>query len=57
MKNKLFALLVFALCIALLSILTRNIYLLGLSELICIPTSIVLFRMNLKQFNPQITTR
>lgn len=48
MKNILFGLLIFAMLLMFTSILITNIYMLGLAEIIAIPTMILLIRLNLK---------
>jgi membrane protein implicated in regulation of membrane protease activity len=51
MQNKLFILLYLGFILCLISIITTNIYLLGLSELICFPIGIKLFIINFKNQN------
>jgi membrane protein implicated in regulation of membrane protease activity len=51
MQNKLFILLYLGFILCLVSIAITNIYLLGLSELICFPVAVKLFILNLKKQN------
>lgn len=51
MKNNLFIIMYIGFILCLVSIATTNIYLLGLSELIVIPTAIKLFILNFKKQN------
>jgi len=47
MKNKLFILLIVAMVLMCVSFLLRNIYLLGIAEIIIIPTMVMLIKLNL----------
>lgn len=49
MKTILFSILFFGLFIMVISLITRNIYLLGFSELLIIPTMVKLIVINLKK--------
>jgi membrane protein implicated in regulation of membrane protease activity len=51
MKKNLSIIFILGFILALISIITTNIYLLGLSELICFPVGIKLFIINLKNQN------
>jgi hypothetical protein len=48
MKKNLSIIFILGFIICLISIITTNIYLLGLSELVCFPIGIKLFILNLK---------
>jgi hypothetical protein len=51
MKNKLLTVLTIGLLLATISIILKNIYLLGISELITFPVAAKLFILNLKNQN------
>lgn len=51
MKKNLFIIMYIGFILCLISIITTNIYMLGLSELIVIPSAIKLFLLNYKKQN------
>lgn len=51
MKNLLFIIMYIGFILCLVSIITTNIYMLGISELIVIPSAIKLFILNFKKQN------
>lgn len=51
MKNLLFTFIYLGFILCLISIITTNIYMLGISELIVIPSAIKLFILNFKKQN------